>query len=364
MSRGPATTAAAARAHRIGTMPTSSLAALGAVAACCAWPSAAFDGGLAPLALAAVVAAFVGAPLAGVEWRRADVDPVRSALAELATTTWAAAAMATLAASWRPGGGATAWFVVGTVLAAPFAGAAAGRSPWGRRAAVLAAVAACALAVWPHTMVDATTREVWATPWDVLEPQFQEWRGWGAGAVLTGLVLAGAGTGAWATSRREPGAWRTPWAAPGVGLVVALALAVRAAGGFSAGLGVALPDPVTAVVGASALAVAGPVVARRPLLLAACAAWLWGPAAHALPFVVTVLAPSLSAALLARTAVRAAGVERAAAAGGAVAFAGCVALAGAWPTEASAALAVGVLVVVVFWWVATRLALATPQEAA
>jgi hypothetical protein len=345
-------------------VPPLALAAAGALPALCALPAALRAGGLAPVFCAAVVAGFVGAPLAGQEWRADRPDPLRQALAETATAAWAAAAVASLAADWRapagPVGGA--WFAGATALGALFAGQAVARRPWGRRALLGLLAAATAAALWPTSTVDGTGGAVPALPWTLLEPRFGGWRDWAPGAVAAGVLSAGAGVGALSLARRDPGEWRAPWGAVGVGLLIALAGSVRAGTTFAAALGDPGPDAGWLVLGGATLAAAGPALVRRPLLVAAAGAWLCGPAAGALPFVTTVAAPLVSAALLARIGAGAAGAERAAGWGAGALLAGVAAVAGRWPTELGPAAAVGALLVAVFWWVATRLAIA-PREA-
>lgn len=340
-----------------------SLAALGALGGCALLGALLRSGGLAPVAIAAVVAVFVGAPIARAQWLRGDADPVRLALADLARAAWGTAAVAALAEPWRgaPGSGAATAFA--TALGAPFAGAVLLRFGWGRAAAVaalgLAGVAAC----WPAVTVDATAATVPAPPWDLLSPQFAAWRDWWSPAVVAGLALAGAGVGGWSSTARPPGDRRTPWAAVGLGLAVALVAAVRAGTLFAASLGTPPADPLALALGAAALGLAGPQLARRPLLLAGGAVWVWGPAADALPFVVTVLAPGLSVLVLLHDARTARGVGRGPGLLGAALLVPAIAAGARWPGDAPAAVAVGALVVAVFWAVATRLTLAAREAA-
>jgi hypothetical protein len=345
--------------------PATALAAVGALPVLCALMPALRAGGLAPVFCAAVLGGFLGAPLAGAEWRRDEPDATRDALAETTIAAWTAAAVASLAAPWRadtaPAG--AAWFAAATALGALFAGRVLARHRWGRAVAVGAVAVAASVALWPATGLDATGALAPAPPWTLLEPRFEAWRDWLAGAAAAGVLAAGAGAGPLSLFRREPGAWQAPWAALGVALSVAVAGSVRAGSDFAAELGAPGPDAAWLALGSAALLLTGPAALRRPLLTAVSAAWLCGPAAGALPFVITVLAPGLSAALLMRSAWSAGGAARGAGALGSAALAGAVLVSGRWPDEPSAAAAIGVLVVGVFWWAATRLALA-PREAA
>jgi hypothetical protein len=341
------------------------LAAVGALPVLCLVPEALRAGGLAPLFCAAVVTGFFGAPLALREWRSGEErrDPVRDALAETTLTTWTAAAVASLAVPWQGGGqlGAGAAFAAATALGALFAGQVLVRTRPGRFVAGAALGVMVAAASWPVFTVDATSDRVPALPWTLLEPHFESWRAWAPGAVVLGVVGAGAASGSLSLFRREPGERRAPFAAAGVGLALALVLSVRAGAAHAAALGQPASDAVALGLGAAALALAGPVTSLRPLFVALAAGWLCGPAAGALPFVTSVVAPALSAALCLRIAWTSTGVDRIPSLAGGALLTVAAGL-GPWPSEPSAAVAIGGLVVVVFWWVATRLVTA-PQEA-
>lgn len=314
--------------------------------------------GLAPIALAAVVAAFVGVPAAGAEWRGpptegAGAGIVRRSLAELAGLGLLAAAAATMMQPPPDAPSSTSWLSLAVVLGAWPAGAVLGRRRW------LALGVLSAVLVGAGLWAGASVSE--APPWTLLEPHPEGWRRFAARSVAVGTLAAGAGLGPLATRIRPPGQWRVPWATAGLAVVVGGLVAVAQGAVWEASLGsgpLGLPAAL-----ASLLLVAGAMAlgGGRGRLVAGLLATLWllGPGAGSRDFVLSSLVPGCAASSLALGAWAASGSDRTWMALGAGTLAAAVALGGSSPPRAvGEAVAVGLLLVAAFWVVATRAVLA------
>ncbi|MCB9686938.1 MAG: hypothetical protein H6735_18005 [Alphaproteobacteria bacterium] len=314
--------------------------------------------GLAPLALAAVVAAFVGIPAAGAEWRGPSEEPVgvgivRRSLAELAGLGLLASATASLAQPPPDAPPASSWGAVALALGVWPAGAVLGRRPW-LAIGILAAMVAGA-GIWAATSVSLTP------PWTLLEPHPEVWRRFAPRAVVLGALAAGAGLGPLATRTRPPGQWRAPWATAGLTIAVATIVALAQGAVWESSLGagsLALPAALVSLVlvaGAMALG------AGRGRLIAGLMATLWllGPGEGAAGFVLDTLVPMGAAASLALAAWGSRGADRWWTALGAGVLTAAVAAGGTPPPRAvGEGVAIGLLLVGAFWVVATRAVLA------
>ena len=242
--------------------------------------------GVAPLAVAMVVAVTVGAPLAA--WERRHQPLVRPApfdgvvvvaprgLAQraaqvrrlllpigvgnaahgavaLAESVGALAVAAVLVELVRPLGG---WGLAAAVLAWPAAGFVLARVPL---AVVVPAVGAVALAA-----VGAVS-SLSGAPWTLLEPTLSGWQQWAPGAVVAGLLLATAGLGHWSTARSGPTRRRLAWLGTSIGGLAMLGISLASAaslqqidGDGSGGTGLLAP----VAVGLGALAGVAAVVGR------------------------------------------------------------------------------------------------------
>jgi hypothetical protein len=332
-------------------------------------------GGLAPLLLTGGVALVIGAPAALAEWRSrgrpAAEEPspaVRAgtaAIAEVAGLSLAACALQTLAQA-SPAGLAAALLVwpVGAWLA---------RRTGRAGIPVLAAL--------PGLAILAIGRSVAAPPWTLLEPHWTGWTTFAGPAAVGGVWLAGVGTGRWALGpARPPGANRSPFAAVGVGVAVALLLAVDRGARFEATLGAAPAfDGASGWMAAlAAVSMAGalcwPAAARslaasasdrrfsgwvRPAVGLLLTAALAGPGAHVVPWVTSAVLPALTLVGAGASGLASTGPDRTL---GLLAAGVCAAAPGAgWPGMPEGlwdAMFVGGLVVVGFWFVATRSVLA------
>lgn len=324
------------------------------------------QGGLAPLAVATLVALCVAAPLAAIEVRAATrfgsardrgelrpVDRVLGATAEVLALLLVASIAAPLVAAAGLTGQSMAlggWLLVGLATRR------AGFAP----AAVLA-VAAVLLGLVGGAVAAAET-----PPWTLLEPHWASWREWMPGALAVGLLLAPAGLGQWATGPAvPPGGARIAWTTAGLAILLAVGSAVRAGARFEAALGVPPVDSLaqvtlTLAVGAGACAVvgrAGDSRARwtRVGLGVLGTLWFTGPAAAALPVFLSMVVPLGMAVILGIVAWHATGGARLLAAFGAALA--VVAAGGApvsLPTTVSGAGALALTIVGMFWYVATR----------
>jgi len=178
-----------------------------------------WSGGLAPLAVAAVVAAFLGVPVATNEWRLGP--ETRPAF------TWPLGETLLLAAVGA---------VVGAALAGTgLAGLAAMLIGW-----PIMAFATRRFGFWPGfvavgvAMLAMVVSVGISLPgfdgWTLLEPHWETWRDWLPWSLVAGLLLPCAGLGRWAEAPPAlPGHRRVPWAVAGLGLLVATAISLAAA---------------------------------------------------------------------------------------------------------------------------------------
>lgn len=201
-------------------------------------------GGLAPLLVAVVVGALLGAPLAARLWELADREDERvEALrvsANVCATLVAAGVMARVVEDTAAG---TALGLGLLVLA--------GLAPRLRRGMAVILVL---------TGVIAALAQAPAVPWTLLRPGWGAWQRWLPMAFGTGLLLSGAGFGAWsAGSAAVPGYRRGPWLTVGLGGLVLTGTAVVWAQAFEASDGVM-----------------GQVSGPLPWLMALAAASGWG----------------------------------------------------------------------------------------
>lgn len=334
------------------------LTGVASVLACSVSADLLLAGGLAPLAAAAVVAVFVGVPVARAEWRGpvdegAGARVVRRSLAELAGLGLLATAAATLPLPSEPAVPGASWAAVAVALGAWPAGAVLGRRP--RLAAAVVATVVIGAAAWAAAALRTSP------PWTLLEPHLEAARRFAPRAVVLGALAAGAGLGPFATRTRPPGQWRAPWVAAGLTLAVATLVSVAQGATWEASLGTASPvvHPALAAVALVAGTMASGGGRGRLVGGLLATAWLLGPGAAARPFVLDALVPLCAAGSLALAARATAGAERLWTGLGAVVLAGA-ALAGGPPAPEALgqAVAVGLLLVGAFWVVATRAVLA------
>lgn len=322
------------------------------------------EGGLALLALAAVVALFLGAPLAWAEWRASRalqeeerLGPGLSALGDVLALLLIAALAAPLTADLGLTGQAFAllgWISVtaltsrsGPAWAPLFAGA-----------ALVSAVVGAILALSA------------SPPWTLLQPTWGAWRAWAPGAIVLGLLLTPAGLGQWATGPElPPGSRRIAWATSGFALLIGLAVGLRTGARFEGHLGVSVADPVadltlTLALLAGAFAVVGRQVPpkdgsrtrwTRAGLGLLGTLWFAGPGMVALPwFLGRILPLGIGLTLLAVARFTHGARRWTALIGAALALVGAVAVPIPLPPTVGGAAAVGVTVVAIFWYVATR----------
>lgn len=319
------------------------------------------QGGLAPLAITALSAAFLGVPLAAAEWRAGALSgraiAGTTALGELGAAIGLAWSVLLVAAAAAP-----------HVAAAPTGAGAAAAVAWlllaalaGRGAVLVALLVAFGAVV---AALDALRLATLAQPWALLEPHWETWPVWLPEAVAAGLVVAAAGLGQWPTAGpAHPSLRRAPWVTAGIAGLLALLVATRAASATAASLGAVEPGPDVArwalAAAAAAVVVVRPGTSReryaRAAAGAAATSWFAGPAYDALPVwwgTLLPLGPAIVAGLLA-----AANTGAVRWACGAVAAAlVLVALAG-WPglpKSPGPAAAVALVVVAAGWFAATR----------
>jgi hypothetical protein len=325
------------------------------------------DGGLAPVAVAAVVAALVGVPAAQAEWRSAAADRpgLRAAMSATAHLAGLLLVSAAVAPAVRSAG------VTGFVLAA---------IGWGIAVAVAdrpRVVWWVALGLVVAAVVRAVASVATVSVGTLLTPQWGAWELWLGPALAGGLVAAGVGTGQWTVGpRRVPGHDETPWAVAGAAVVLATALALQAGARFESSLGVTTEDAGAAALVALAGWLGAAVVVGRPeagdrSARPARAAfgtlatwWLAGPAAGGVALVLHAVVPA-SAALLLLGVVWSTRGSRASprsvlalSAALGCAFVAVATSAPALPDELGTGVAAGLLLAAAFWVVATRVALA------
>ncbi len=174
-------------------------------------------GGLAGLAIAALVAGFIGIPLATLEGNTPVPERVR-AIGPLVLAVFAAA----IAGSELARGG-TATVLTATAVALGIAGGWRRRTSW-----TLGFVGLALLAGGIDLLVDLRA------PWTLLEPRWADWKSFAPRSVAIGLALGGAGFGLWRPDARVPGVQRAPWLTGGVALGALLLGAVGAGVAFEA----------------------------------------------------------------------------------------------------------------------------------
>ncbi len=235
-------------------------------------------GGLAPLAVATIVAAFLGVPVAMSEWRLGPLPTARPFTWSLGETLLLLAVGATVGASFS-GSGLPG--LAAMLFGWPLLGLAVFRFGYwlGGVLVLLATVATLALVGLSVPTFDG---------WTLLEPHWETWRQWLPWSVIAGLLLATAGLGRWAEAPPAlPGHRRVPWATTGVGLLTATAIAFGAAftaeGHSPSSFDVALLT-VLYQVALSVTALAGPAEGARRRVGTALVASLWfaGPGAAGL----------------------------------------------------------------------------------
>jgi hypothetical protein len=325
------------------------------------------QGGLAPVAIAAVSALLVGAPAAVVAWKVSEAPlapaPLRAAVGsagELAACLWAACGVA---AALGEGPGWLPWVLVPLVWGA---GALLSRLP--RALALVAGLSVVGL------LAVAGRALVADAPWTLLEPHWDGWTRYAGPAALAGALLSGLGLGAWTQGvRRPPGERHAPWAAAGLGLLAALALLVERSARYETGLGaLSAPGPLVTVlllgllsagIGAwltREVALKAPRLPLVPALLGMLLTLLLaGPAAGALPLVASALVPMLVLCELLSCAVRSGGADRVLLGIAALLVVSATTL--GWPglpARILDAALLGGFVVGTFWFVATRSVLA------
>ena len=223
-------------------------------------------GGLAPLAVAAVIAAFLGVPIATSEWQ---LGPDTSRLTwPLGETLLLLAVGAAIGSSVAEHGSAG---IVLLVVGWPVLGLATYKLGYwpGLLGAVIAVVVAVTTVGVALPSFDA---------WTLLEPHWESWDSWLPWSVTAGLLLATAGLGRWAAAPSAlPGHRRVPWAATALGLLAALAATLAAsivAEGTSEGLQVGL---ITGLfhLGIAATLVTGPSEGLRRRVGIALGSSLW-----------------------------------------------------------------------------------------
>ena len=241
------------------------------------------SGGLAPIAGAAVLAAFLGVPLARLEWQR---DGVGTPWMTASTDLWTLLLVASLVAEQMADRSPTA--VIAMACAWGFA-IVVGRYDILRWVAVVAALGVTASAAWL-----ALTK---APPWTLLEPYWGSWQQWGPRSVVLGILLPSAATRSWTQLRPTPGGSRLPWSVVGLGLLFAVAIAVTRGALWEASAGQVVSSLLLTVgVGLATLAAAASLSRRgRPWLMAlgglGATLWFMGPAHDALPLWWSTLLP-------------------------------------------------------------------------
>jgi hypothetical protein len=276
------------------------------------------QGGLAPVAIAAVSALLVGAPAAVVAWRVSEVQvepaPVRAAVGsagELAACLWAACGVA---AALGSSSGWLHWLLIPLVWVA---GALLSRLPRGLALTAGLSVVGLLAVAGRALGTDA--------PWTLLEPHWDGWTSYAGPSALVGALLSGLGLGTWTLGvRRPPGERHAPWSAAGLALLGALALVVERSARYEVGLGSPAPSGplVTALlmgllsagIGAWLTREGAPKVTGLPSVPAVLglllSLLLAGPAAGALPLVAGALVPMLVLCELLSCAVRSGGADR------------------------------------------------------
>jgi len=323
-------------------------------------------GGVAPVAIAALVALLLGTSSALAEWRaEREMDPVWRAASEGASAAAGLLIVAAGAAALPPLLGSVGWLLALTVWVLALV---LTRLRWS------AAVPGAAVLVLATALA---ARAVWTgpAPTTLLAPRWEAWGSWLGPAVLAGLLWSGCGAGEWTLGPvRRPGETRAPWAGVGAGLLLSTAWVVLVGARFEASPALQLTGPADgALVFLAATAGAVTLLARRPaagaerlkapkaraVVGAGTTLWLAGPAAGAVPFGLRSLLPVAVMTLCLLAARRTAGAARAtlAIAAGAAGIAALTDWQGL-PGVAGTAAALAATGTVAFWVIATRAVLA------
>jgi len=307
-----------------------------------------WTGGLAPVAVAALAAGFLGVPLARAEWRLSgDPHPVAGPLGETLVLLAAGAVAGQLVAEGPP----LAW--VALFIGWPALAYAVGR--WG---AWVGGGLALVVTVWALTWgAFCGLRTPGVT---LLEPHWETWQQWLPWSLVAGLLLATAGLERWAQAPAAvPGHRQVPWAAAGLGLLVTLSASIVAAAAAEGTATEGAMTVLTAPMGVALCAVA--LGGRRPGQLRHLAIgfltslWFAGPGSGGLDVFWQAILPLGLAVNLALLALRARGQVRITAGlgAGAALFAAGLGWPGI-PASALDAAAAAATVVVLVWIVGTR----------
>lgn len=317
-------------------------------------------GGVAPLAIAAGVALFLGAPAALAEWRTpvpGEVQGVRESLADILGLGVAAAVLGSV--------GAGSWLALVAAVGAWFVGALTHHRAGSARWVYLALLAAAGLGAAGSAATADTP-----PPWTLLAPLWSEGARWGPVAVLAGLWLAGVGTGQWVGGPpRRPGHTRAPLAPIGAGLLLVSLLAVTRGAAYEAHLGLPAFDVSQLWLALAAASTTGAVIGRprgvggsvgvRALAGAALTVVVAALSGEARMWFASSILAWVGAGSLAITAWFATGIDRGVAGLAALVLV-AASLATGRPTLGTVADAwwLGAACAVAFWLVATRLVMA------
>ncbi len=206
-----------------------------------------------------------------------------------------------------------------------------------------------------------------AAPWPVtaLDPSWGHLGAVAVPAVVGGLWLGGLGGGQWA-GRARPGTARAPWGTAGAAVLGVLGLSLWNASAYERAYVLPTADPATGVVLLLAwLAAASHWLSTRSEARTlpwvggglASTAWFAGPAVGVVGLLASGVLPLLVAGSVGLSALPSRGAERAvvAVAAAVAAVAGGLGFAGARLDGLGEAAALGITVVVAFWFVATTL---------
>ena len=177
------------------------------------------SGGLAPVAVAAVLAGVVSVPAARIRWQQRQPSTTRTsrslqALAPILAVFWVSA----VASNQLQAGVATA---VELVLGALSVYLSVRRWPH------IAPVVWTAMALLAATVLGASSLGG-PPPWTLLEPHWETWSQWMPWSMTAGALLGLGGLGVWRSGpSMPPGGARLAWLPTSLGVWVALALAVR-----------------------------------------------------------------------------------------------------------------------------------------
>ena len=252
-------------------------------------------GGLAPIGVAALVAAAIGIPLVSETWRRGpQQDPLADTIGETLLLVAVGAAIAAVASSAGALGalGVIVGFPVIAVLV-NYGGLWVGGVTTG-----IALAWTLGMGVFCWFRYDGLT---------LLEPSWFAWQDWLAWSLTAGLLLTTAGLGRWAEAPAAvPGHRRVPWATTGLALLAVIAAAIIAAsvaeGAAPRGLWISVAALMATALSTTALV--GPQTARRRRLGIGVIATLWflGPGGPGIALFWTTLLPvGLALAIASRT---------------------------------------------------------------